>query len=326
MSLLFHGRETTPKVRKQSLWQRIRGGFTNHIRQILASLGELWRTPLASIMTIAVLGLSITLPSTLYILVKNSSQVTAGWGQAGEISLYLKEQTTLEQANATLLSVRLMTEIADVELITAEQALLDFEAQSGLTNTLSYLDENPLPHVLVVTPKREHLAPTAAEHLLERLERLTHVDFGKLDIEWLKRLTAILSIASDIVWIIALLLCISVVLIIGNTIRLNILNQREEIIVMKLVGATDNFIRFPFLYTGIWYGLLGGLMAWFLVVFILWWIQSGIEALAELYQADFVLSGLDLTALTVILGLAVMLGLLGSYISVQKHIKDIEPK
>lgn len=326
MSILFQGRGNANKIRKQSIFQRFRGGITNHVRQIFSSLGELWRTPLASVMTIAVLGLSITLPSALYILVKNSSQVTTNWEQAGEITLYLKEQTTLKQANATVLSVRFMPEVEEVQLITAEQALTNFEAQSGLTNTLSYLDKNPLPHVLVVTPKREHLAPTAAEQLLARLNRLTHVDFGKLDIEWLKRLTAILSIASDIVWVVALLLCISVVLIIGNTIRLNILNQREEIIVMKLVGATDNFIRFPFLYTGIWYGLLGGLMAWFLVVFILWWIQSGIEALAELYQADIVLSGLDGTALTVILGLAVMLGLLGSYISVQKHIKEIEPK
>jgi cell division transport system permease protein len=326
MSLLFKGRPSGANVRKQSLFHRIRGSVINHIRQILASLGELWRTPMASVMTIAVLGLSITLPSTLYILVKNSAQVTSSWEQAGEITLFLKPNTSLEQAETTAFAVKIMPEIQQVQLIPAEQALADFEQKSGLTNTLSYLEKNPLPHVLIVTPEGEYLAPSAAKQLLVRLERQQHVAFGKLDIEWLTRLTAILSVASDIVWIVALLLCVSVVLIIGNTIRLNILNQREEIIVMKLVGATDNFIRFPFLYTGVWYGLLGGLLAWFLVVFILWWIQSGIEQIVILYQSDFVLNGIDAIAMSVMLSISVLLGLLGSFISVQKHIKAIEPK
>ena len=152
------------------------------------------------------------------------------------------------------------------------------------------------------------------------------VDFGKLDIEWLEKLYSIVSIAKDIVWIVAILLCVSVVLIIGNTIRLNILSQRDEIVVMKLVGATDNFIRFPFLYTGFWYGFLGGMLAWMLVAFLLWWIQTGVENLAGLYQTEFTITGLDMVALGIILAISISLGLIGSIISVQKHIKEIEPK
>ena len=180
--------------------------------------------------------------------------------------------------------------------------------------------------MLLVTPKLDYLQPDAAKILLQDLEQQSVVDFGKLDIEWLEKLYSIVSIAKDIVWIVAILLCVSVVLIIGNTIRLNILSQRDEIVVMKLVGATDNFIRFPFLYTGFWYGFLGGMLAWMLVAFLLWWIQTGVENLAGLYQTEFTITGLDMVALGIILAISISLGLIGSIISVQKHIKEIEPK
>ncbi len=327
MSLLFTERSGASKVRKVGLFQRIFMGGINHFRQALASLGDLWRSPLATMMTIGVLGLSITLPSTLYIMVKNTEKVTAGWEDAGEISLYLKADTTATQAKQLLVAVSLMTtKIDDARLIEPEDALAEFESLSGLGDSLAYLDKNPLPYVLLVTPKIDYLQPDAAKILLQDLEQQSVVDFGKLDIEWLEKLYSIVSIAKDIVWIVAILLCVSVVLIIGNTIRLNILSQRDEIVVMKLVGATDNFIRFPFLYTGFWYGFLGGMLAWMLVAFLLWWIQTGVENLAGLYQTEFTITGLDMVALGIILAISISLGLIGSIISVQKHIKEIEPK
>jgi len=138
-----------------------------------------------------------------------------------------------------------------------------------------------------VTPDEKHASPTSARLLLEKLKDQREVDIGKLDIEWLERLYALLDIARELVSLIGVLLFVSVVLIIGNTIRLNILSKREEILVMKLVGATDAFIHRPFLYTGFWYGLLGGLIAWFAVIIILWWMDSssGIcDALSERIQ------------------------------------------
>lgn len=135
-----------------------------------------------------------------------------------------------------------------------------------------------------------------------------------------------LNIARELVTLIGGLLFISVVLIIGNTIRLNILNKRDEILVMKLVGATDAFIHRPFLYTGFWYGLLGGLIAWFAVILILWWMDSSIQAFAAMYQKEFNITGLTGTALLTMLGLSVALGLIGSLISVQRHVSEIEPQ
>lgn len=326
MSILFKGRAQGAEVSQISALQRLVMFFVSHVRQALASLGELWRAPVATMMTIGVLGLSITLPSTLYILVKNAENVSAGLEQASEISLFLYKGTAQSDIDQFITRVGLWPEVAELKHIKAEVALQEFKQLSGFGEALSYLDENPLPDVILVTPTQKHSAPTAAGILLEKLQSQREVELGKLDIEWLERLDAILNIAKDLVSIIAVLLFLAVVLIIGNTIRLNILSKADEILVMKLVGATDAFIQRPFMYTGFWFGLLGGLLAWFAVLFLLWWVDGSIGKMIELYQQNFSLTGLDFTALMVMLGLSVFLGLAGSMISVQRHVKLIEPK
>jgi cell division transport system permease protein len=326
VSILFKGRQqggvSSHKVGPLQLFVMF---FVSHIRQALGSLGELWRQPAASLMTIGVLGLSITLPSTLYIMVKNTEKVSAGWEQAAEISLFLKQTTSSSSAQQLLTRLNTWPEIDSVVFIPADQALQEFQQLSGLGDALSYLEENPLPDVVLVTPGEKYSTPTAAKLLLAKLKQQREVDIGKLDIEWLERLYRVLDIARELVTLIGSLLFIAVILIVGNTIRLNILNKRDEILVMKLVGATDAFIHRPFLYTGFWYGLLGGVIAWMSVIIILWWMDSSIQAFADLYQKDFRITGLTGGALLTMLSLSVMLGLVGSLISVQRHVREIEP-
>ena len=326
MSILFKGRSQGASERKINILQRIVMFFVNHVRQALGSLGELWRQPAASLMTIGVLGLSITLPSTLYILVKNTEKISAGWEQAAEISLFLKPGTSAGSAQQLLTRLQTWSEIDRVVYIPADDALAEFQQLSGLGDAVKYLESNPLPDVVLVTPNEKHVAPTSARLLLEKLQQQREGDIGKLDIEWLERLYRFLNIATELVTIIGVLLFIAVILIVGNTIRLNILNKRDEILVMKLVGATDSFIHRPFLYTGFWYGLLGGVIAWMAVILILWWMDSSIQAFAALYDKSFRITGLTGTALFTMLGLSVLLGLVGSLISVQRHVREIEPK
>ncbi|MEW9798855.1 permease-like cell division protein FtsX [Alteromonas sp. CYL-A6] len=326
MSILFKGRKTGASSHSIGTMQTIVMFFVSHIRQALHSLGELWRQPAASLMTIGVLGLSITLPSTLYIMVKNTEKISAGWEQASEISLFLKANTSAASAQQLLTRLSTWPEIDSVTYVPADDALKEFQHLSGLGDAIAYLESNPLPDVVLVTPVERHAGPNAAQALLDKLKQQREVDIGKLDIEWLERLYAVLDIVRDLVTLIGGLLFIAVVLIIGNTIRLNILNKRDEILVMKLVGATDAFIHRPFLYTGFWYGLLGGLIAWFAVIIILWWMDSSIQAFASLYEKDFAITGLTGSALLTMLGLSVGLGLAGSMISVQRHVREIEPK
>lgn len=326
MSILFKGRGQGASSAKISPVQVVIMFFVSHVRQALASLGELWRQPAASLMTIGVLGLSITLPSTLYIMVKNTEKITAGWEQASEISLFLKSDISSASAQQLIARLNTWQEVDRVVFIPADEALKEFQHLSGLGDAMAYLQSNPLPDVVLITPTVKHASPHAAKTLLNKLTSQREVDIGKLDIEWLERLYAVVDIISDVVTFIGILLFLAVVLIIGNTIRLNILNKYDEIVVMKLVGATDAFIHRPFLYTGFWYGLLGGLMAWFCVIVILWWMDSSIETFAAMYQKDFNITGLTGSALFTMLGLSIALGLVGSLISVQRHVRQIEPK
>ena len=299
--------------------------FINHFRQALGSLGELWRSGMSSAMTVGVLGLSITLPTTLYVMVKNTEQISAGWEHASQISLFIKDKASQRDVNQLVKRIQLWPEVQDLTLITADEALAEFKQLSGFGDAIAYLDSNPLPNVVLVTPTQRHASPVAARALLEKLKNEREVDIGKLDIEWLERLHGLLNLVKDLVSVIALLLFLAVILIIGNTIRLNILNKKDEILVMKLVGATDAFIQRPFMYTGFWYGFLGGLLAWIAVTLLLWWMSTSVANVSALYQKDFNITGLDFNTFISMLGISVFLGLSGSFLSVKRHVRDIEP-
>ena len=326
MSILFKGRVQGAQISHISAYQRLLMFFVSHVRQALGSLGELWRSKAASFMTIGVLGLSITLPSTLYVMVKNAEDVSSGWEQASQISLFLKEKISRGDIEQLLKRIQLWPEIDSINYISADQALDEFKQLSGFGEAIAYLDHNPLPDVILVTPTSRHATPVAARLLLDKLRDEREVDMGKLDIEWLERLHALLNVVKDLVTVIALLLFLAVVLIIGNTIRLNILSKKDEILIMKLVGATDAFIQRPFMYTGFWYGFLGGLLAWIAVVLLLWWMSSSVSAVSELYQKSFNLTGADFSMFLWMLGLSIFLGLTGSMLSVKRHVREIEPK
>ena len=326
MSLLFKGRVQGAQISQISGYQRFLMFFVSHFRQSLGSLGELWRSKAASLMTIGVLGLSITLPSTLYVMVKNAENVSSGWEQAAQISLFLKEDISQGDIQQLLKRIQLWQEIDSLEFISADQALSEFKQLSGFGDALAYLDKNPLPNVILVTPTSRHANPVAARLLLDKLRDEREIEIGKLDIEWLERLHALLAVVKDLVSVIALLLFLAVVLIIGNTIRLNILSRKDEILVMKLVGATDAFIQRPFMYTGFWYGFLGGILACIAVILLLWWMSSSVSIVSALYQKSFNLTGADFSTFMWMLAVSVFLGLSGSLLSVRRHVREIEPK
>ncbi|MCQ8821240.1 permease-like cell division protein FtsX [Pseudoalteromonas agarivorans] len=325
MSLLFKGRQNSNDKQKKSA---IAGGYffiINIFRQGVHSLGEMWRTPLASLMTIAVLGLSLTLPATLYLVVKNVQQVSSGFEEASEISLFVKESMSEQETQTLVKRLALYAEVESVEFISKQQALTEFKDVSGFGQALEYLESNPLPDVVLVTPTKRHRQPNAAKALLTKLENEREVDFGKLDIAWLERLNALLDLLKESVITIALLLLTSVTLIIGNTIRLSIMDKKEEIQVMKLVGATNTFIHAPFLWTGIWYGVIGGLFAFICIALMMWWLTSAVSSVAGVYQTSFSLIGLTLNEFGALVLLATSLGFIGSYLSVNRYIKEIEP-
>jgi len=297
-----------------------------HAQQAVGSLGDLWRTPFTTVMTVLVLGISLTLPATLHLFVKNAQQVTEQWDSASEISLFLNLSVSDKNAQNLVQRIMLYPEVSKVKYISADEALKEFKVLSGFGQALEYLDENPLPATILVTPTKRASQAQAAGELLIKLEKEREVEQGKLDLEWLSRLEAMATLIENIVTSVAFLLCLSVVLIIGNTIRLAIINQKDAIAVMKLVGATDNFIQRPFLYSGIWYGIFGGVFASVAIALLAYYLTGALTVLTDLYGSNFVLQGLTFDESLLLIGFAVGLGLLGSYISVRQHIRDIEPK
>lgn len=296
----------------------------HHFFALLKSLAQMARTPVPSIMTVSVIGIALALPTGLYLLLENAQQVSHQWGGAGQISLFLKHEIDEAQVHQLAEQLYRRPEIAGIKVITPEEALQEYRSFSGFEEALDAVDKNPLPAVLVIQPLSNE--SSANEHLINSLQQLPEVDIAQFDMLWLKRLFAIMEIVQRGILILASLLSLAVLLVIGNTIRLAIYNRREEIEITKLVGGTDAFIRRPFLYTGFWYGFLGGLIAWLLVNFSFLLLQEPVKRLTALYYSQFELVTLNIFSSIVLLLSGIILGLTGAWLSVSHHLKEILPR
>lgn len=299
--------------------------LSQHLQTAVETLGRLRETPLPSAMTVAVIGISLALPAALYVMTENLRAMAGGWDQTAAISLFLRFET--DDIHAKRLSQDLETwpEIARVHMITREQALEEFRALGGFEEALEKITKNPLPVLLAIYPTQFYSTPERLETLQSKLLKLPEADFARMDTLWLQRFQAILDLVQSASLLLGGLLGVGVLLIVGNTIRLEILNRRIEIEIMELVGATAAFIRRPFLYAGAWYGLLGGTTAWLLVSLAVLLLQQPVSRLASLYRSEFQLAGLGLTATSITLGASILLGLIGSWIAVNRHLQGAEP-
>lgn len=296
-----------------------------HAEVLVSSLGRLWRNPVASLMTVAVIGIALALPTGLHLVLENARLLSGGWDGSTQVSLFLRRELPAAESRRLAAALGERPEIATTTLIPRAEALAEFRALSGFGPALDALDDNPLPDVIVVRPAPTHAAPGAVEALVAELAVEPGVEHARLDMQWVKRLHALMEIVRRGVEVVALLLGLAVLLVVGNTIRLDIQNRRREIEVAKLIGATDAFIRRPFLYSGAWYGLLGGLAAWLLVSLALWATAGPVQQLALLYQSPFRLVAADAGTVLTLLAGGALLGLLGSWLAVGRHLRAIEP-
>ncbi|HED33287.1 MAG TPA: cell division protein FtsX [Gammaproteobacteria bacterium] len=299
--------------------------LVNHARTLIASLGTMTRQPAASFMTIAVIAIALSLPAGLFVLLSNASHVSIGWDNSAQISVFLTPQTSEKQARKLMDRLKLYDDIQQVSFISKAHALKEFKKISGFGSAVESLGENPLPHVLTIQPVVDAERPDKIRHLLQQLNKLEAIEMAQLDLQWVKRLFGMLEIAQRGIWVIASMLGFAVLLVVGNTIRLDIQNRREEIEVTKLIGGTNAFIRRPFLYTGLWYGICGGLLAWLLTALSIGLLDSSVENLASLYNSGFQLQGLSFTNAMSMIAFSCVLGLAGSWIAVGRHLSEIEP-
>ena len=316
----------TSHKRHPGILTRIGSYYMRHAQTLIYTLGQLLRAPFAMLMTAAVIGIALALPTGLHVLLKNAELFSGEIDGATQISLFLKRGASEQQAQQLTHRLRQLPEIGKVRFISKQEALKEFKKNAGFSEAMKALTENPLPHVIVIHPALQHTGEQAVKKLLVRLQGMVHVDVAQLDEEWIKRLYSIMDFIKRGVWILAAILALAVLLVVGNTIRLAIQNRREEIIVIKLIGGTDAFIRRPFLYTGFWYGLFGALIAFVLISLSLWLLNEPLERLASLYHRERQLTSLDAQSGLLLFGGGILLGLAGSWLAVGRHLRDIEPR
>jgi len=299
--------------------------FARHAQVLVGSLGRIVRQPFATLMTMGVIAVALALPLFLTLLLQNARIATGGWNEAYDLSVYMDKRASATRVQALIKQLNARGDVAAVRLITADQALAEFRKDSGFGQALDALSENPLPDTLVITPTLAASTPQGTDTLKTAIAALSDVQTVQIDTEWVKRLRAILELLRRVVLLTGALLGVGIVLIVSNTIRLDISNRRAEIEVMKLVGASDGFARRPFLYSGMWYGLGGGLLALLLVALASVVLARPVAQLAFLYGSDFRLQGLKLVPGFGVLMMAAGLSWVGSWLAATRHIRAIEP-
>jgi len=299
--------------------------FMRHAQNCLGALGNMVRQPVASGLTIGVIGIALAMPVALNTIVQNGRSVAGSLDNIRDFSVYVTPGTALIHVERLQTRIRKMPVIESTELIPADEALETFRKDTEFGALVTALDSNPLPHTLIIRPD-EAADPAALENLKSELAKETIVDLIKLDTEWVQRLNALLDLARRAVWLAAITLIGAVIVIVGNTIRLDIQSRRAEIEVSKLLGASDRFVRRPFLYTGFWYGFLGSVFAILLLVISFWLLSGPVEKLIQLYGGGFEPFGLGAGSLLGVFLIGLTTGLAGAWLAVSRHLADIQPR
>lgn len=303
----------------------LRAYFTRHAQNLLSALGRLVKQPVGSLLTVTVIGIALCLPTGLHLLVVNGKAVTHSWDSAVDLSVYLKPGQPAGTAQRIAGELRSRADIERVDLIPAEQALAEFRELSGFGQALDALVENPIPDLLVIRPAASGVGAAAIRQLEAELSARAEIDLVQVDTAWVERFHALLDILRRAVLLAAGVLAVGVLVIVGNTIRLDIQNRKNEIEVCKLIGASDAFIRRPFLYSGIWYGLGGAMMALVVVNATMLALKGPIRQVAGLYGSNFELIGLGPGPAMAVLACGAGLGWLGSWLAATRHMRLIEP-
>lgn len=283
-----------------------------HLYGLFSSLGYLWRRRRATLLTVAVMALALLLPLLLQVLLRNLEGFGNGLRDAREMSVFLRPRLEPAQVAAASASAQALEGVAEVRVRTPADALAELRTLEGFAGATALLDDNPLPHVLLLTP-RAALGDDEVRALAQRLDLLAHVDFVQYDLAWRDRLGRVLALAERLALIAGVLFALAALLVVGNTIRLDVAARSGEIAVVQLLGGTDGFVRRPFLYAGVWYGLAAALLSLLAAVAVVEFAREPAVALAANYARDFAMRGVSVLLAATTLAAGAMLGWLGAW-------------
>jgi cell division transport system permease protein len=294
-----------------------------HVRVLLSTLRRILASPLASMMNILVIGIALSLPAGLYMLLQNVQGLAEQAVGAPQISVFLAVDAGKDDIARIGKQMAQQQAVDHVEFVSREQALEQLKRSTGLADVIGGLEQNPLPDAFIVYPK--HPDAQTLEALRDELQKWPMLEKVQVDSDWARKLEALLKFGRVAVLILAALLSFALVAVTFNTIRLQILTRRDEIEVSRLIGATNAFIRRPFLYSGLLHGLLGGASAWLIISIGLHLLNGSLAELMQLYASNFTLHTLSAGDSLTLLGFSAYLGWLGAWLSVAQHLWQVEP-
>lgn len=304
----------------------IRAWREHHAHSFFSSLARIAARPGATALTVLVMGLALALPLLLFLLLQNVQGLSTGWQEAREITVFLKPEIEAPTAKQFAENLRARSDVAIVKIRTPDEGLAEFRSQSGFSDALKVLQANPLPTVLVVTARDNPRDKTnTTPELVGQLKSDPKVDLVQYDAAWRQRLGAILTLGERVVQVLAALLALGTLLVVGNTVRLDIQSRAAEIGTLQLLGASKGFVRRPFLYIGLWYGLLSGFVALLLVLAVQLALGDALAHLLSSYDNRFAFSALGWIPALLVLVVSAALGWFGAWLVASRHLAVGQP-
>ncbi len=299
--------------------------FVAHRMALSVSLYKMLQAPVSSLFTILVIAAPLALCAIFFTLLGNVKSLATIWPSSVQLTLYLAPDVEQSAGQAFARQLKKEPHYLAVEFISSGEGLAQFRQHSGLGDLLDLLDDNPLPATIVLTPKPRYADATTSAQLASALQKYPEVDSVRYDLQWIERLNTLIEFFWKLAWALSAILILGVALILSNSIRLEVNNRREEIIVSQLIGATERYIRRPLLYSGLVHGLCGGLISAALTWAVLYTLDAPAQQLKLLYNSPLSLNAMHAYTLPALVIISGLLGWLSANVSVRHHLKSIRP-
>ncbi len=293
----------------------------HHLESLTTSFNRYRSNPISYGFTVAMIAIALSIPMGIYIFFSSAQQLTQQWDGDKQITIFLNDDITLSQAQSLAKELKNTANVLDTRVLDKQQALTDFKQQMGLNSLSSDLPDNPLPHLIIIDPQLALSDINSLKELEAELNNTPQVQLVQFDLIWFQRLQAILDMVKQIQWLVSIVLLLAIALIIANVIRWEVSARHSEIEIIKLVGASDAYVRRPFLYSGLWLGIGGSLLAILIVSISTWLVRLKTDQLALLFDSEFKLSSLSVSLCMLIVAFISIVGIAASWVAVTHKLK-----
>lgn len=294
----------------------------HHLESFKGSLKHHLANAVPFSFTVTMIAVALSIPLSLYIIFASAQQLTKDWDSDRQITLFLNDNIDMTSAKELAQKISSNSLVSNAIVVSKQKALEDFKQQIGIGAMTADLPENPLPHLIVVEPRQSVNDTESLNKLNAQLQSIQKVQLVQFDLLWFQRLQAILSVVNRIQWVIGVILLFAITIIIANVIRWEVTARHREIEIFKLVGASDAYVRRPFLYSGLWLGLSGSMLALIIVTLSSWLVEQSTHRLMSLFGKEFELHPVSFNLAIILIAVISLLSVIGSWAAVAHRLRQ----